>query len=58
MHLLPEASKILRSTFRSIYPDLADRYMERVQGENEYKTSTTGSGGMGSGNTEFEEESF
>ena len=56
--LLPEASKIVRSTFGSIYPDLADRYMERVQRENEYKTTTSGSGGMGSGNTEFEEGAF
>jgi len=56
--LLPEASKILQSTFGGVYPDLAERSMVRVQRENKYGKATAKSGGAGAGSESFAEGGF
>jgi len=56
--LLPEASKILQSTFGSVYPDLAERSIERVQRENVYGKAIAKSAGAGAGSETFGEGEF
>jgi hypothetical protein len=56
--LLPEASKILKSTLGSVYPGLCEDWIERVQRENKYSKAISKSGNMGSGSDDYKEGEF
>ena len=56
--LLPEASKILKSTLGTVYPKVAEDWIKRVQRENKYSKAISKSGNMGSGSDDYKEGGF
>lgn len=56
--LLPEASKILKSTLGSVYPGLCEDWIERVQRVNKYGKAVPKSGNIGSGSDNYQEGGF